>query len=98
MILWKSLRSRWRGFKSLKPTHPLDPPRYRETIFESGISRDGSWSDELLYGKREEEVEKSRVFARTFEELTDQDQQEILNLIEFKRLMKEQRNRNAEQR
>jgi DNA-binding XRE family transcriptional regulator len=58
----------------------------------------GWTADELLFGKKTSEVEKNRVFARAFEELTDQDQQEILNLIEFKRLMKEQRNRNAEPR
>jgi DNA-binding XRE family transcriptional regulator len=56
----------------------------------------GWTADELLYGKKENKVEQSHVFARSFAELTDQDQQEILNLIEFKRQMKEQRNRNTE--
>jgi transcriptional regulator with XRE-family HTH domain len=57
----------------------------------------GWTADELLFGKEEPKAEKLQIFARSFEELTDQDQQEILNLIEFKRLMKEQRRRNAEQ-
>ena len=52
--------------------------------------------DELLYGKKTEENQKVLVLARNFKELTDQDQQEIINLIEFKKMMKEQKNRNAQ--
>ena len=51
--------------------------------------------DELLYGKKEIQQDKALVFARAFSDLTDQDQQEIINLIEFKKMMKEQRNRHA---
>jgi transcriptional regulator with XRE-family HTH domain len=51
--------------------------------------------DELLYGKKGVQQDKTLVFARAFSDLTDQDQQEIINLIEFKKMMKEQRNRHA---
>jgi uncharacterized protein YfbU (UPF0304 family) len=50
----------------------------------------------LLYGKKTDENQNVLVFARNFKELTEQDQQEIINLIEFKKMMKEQRNRNAQ--
>lgn len=52
--------------------------------------------DDLLYGKKTDENQNVLVFARNFKELTEQDQQEIINLIEFKKMMKEQRNRNAQ--
>jgi transcriptional regulator with XRE-family HTH domain len=55
----------------------------------------GWTTDELLYGKQETEQNKTLVFARSFADLTEQDQQEIINLIEFKRMMKEKQNRNA---
>jgi len=55
----------------------------------------GWTADELLYGKKEVERNKALVFARSFSDLTDQDQQEIINLIEFKKMMKEQRNRHV---
>jgi transcriptional regulator with XRE-family HTH domain len=48
----------------------------------------GVSADELLYGPQEQE-NKSMVFARTFSELDKQDQQEILNLIDFKRRYRE---------
>lgn len=51
----------------------------------------GRTTDELLYGRQETEEAKALVFARTFAELSEQDQQEIMNLIEFKRMMKEKR-------
>ena len=43
-------------------------------------------TDELLNGTRTELP--TQVFARSFSELDESDQREILNLIEFKRLMK----------
>ncbi len=45
--------------------------------------------EELLTGKPV--VMPSQVFARKFNELSEDDQQEILNLMEFKRMMREQR-------
>ena len=45
--------------------------------------------DELLNGKNTKKP--SSIFARSFDELDEADQREILNLIEFKRMMKEQR-------
>lgn len=44
-------------------------------------------SDELLNGRNIEMP--IQMFARRFESLDEADQQEILNLIEFKRMMKE---------
>lgn len=47
------------------------------------------WSiDELVYGKQYSD--KINIFARTFSSLSEQDQLEIINLIEFKKRMKEQ--------
>ena len=43
--------------------------------------------DELLYGKQEND--KVNMFARAFSTLSEQDQHEIINLIEFKKRMKE---------
>lgn len=43
-------------------------------------------ADILLKGG--EEQVSSQMFARGFDQLTEEDQQEILNLIEFKRAMK----------
>src|SRR5689334_21793106 len=43
--------------------------------------------EELLYGKKE--TDKVNVFARAFSSLSEADQKEIINLIEFKRKMKE---------
>lgn len=51
--------------------------------------------EELLYGKKETAQDKTLIFARSFNELTDQDQREILNMIEFKKMMKEQRKRHV---
>lgn len=51
--------------------------------------------EELLYGREKAVPDKTLVFARAFMELTDQDQREIMNLIEFKKMMKEQRNRHV---
>jgi len=48
----------------------------------------GISADELLNGKPIEMP--SQVFARKFNELSENDQQEILNLMEFKRIMKGQ--------
>jgi transcriptional regulator with XRE-family HTH domain len=48
-------------------------------------------ADELLMGRSLELP--SLVFARKFNEMDDSDQHEILSLIEFKRMMKEQKNR-----
>lgn len=45
--------------------------------------------EELLTGKPV--VMPSQIFARKFNELSEDDQQEILNLMEFKRMMREQR-------
>lgn len=44
-------------------------------------------TDELLNGRQVEMP--TTMFARKFEELDEADQKEILNLIEFKRMMKE---------
>ena len=46
----------------------------------------GISTDELLKGRQAQLP--SQIFARKFEELDEADQNEILNLIEFKRLMK----------
>jgi len=46
----------------------------------------GISTDELLKGRQAELP--SQIFARRFEELDEVDQNEILNLIEFKRMMK----------
>ena len=51
--------------------------------------------EELVYGKGETEQAQVALFARSFKELTDQDQREIMNLIQFKKMMKEQRKDNA---
>lgn len=45
--------------------------------------------DELLSGHPV--VMPSHIFARTFNQLDEADQQEILSLMEFKRMMKERR-------
>lgn len=45
--------------------------------------------DELLNGKVENEP--TRIFARNFNELDEADQLEILNLMEFKKKMKERK-------
>jgi uncharacterized protein YfbU (UPF0304 family) len=47
----------------------------------------------LIRGKKVEIPEL--MFARGFSELSESDQQEILNLIEFKKMIKEQRLKNA---
>lgn len=44
-------------------------------------------TDELLHGR--DVSMPSKIFARKFDSLDEEDQQEILNLIEFKRMMKE---------
>ena len=46
-------------------------------------------ADELLSGR--ETKMPTQMFARRFETLDEADQQEILNLIEFKRMMRERR-------
>lgn len=51
----------------------------------------GISADELLAGRPIEMP--SQMFARKFGELDAVDQQEILNLMEFKRMMKERKNR-----
>lgn len=45
--------------------------------------------DDLMYGKKTEMPEM--LFARSFLKLDESDQQEIINLIEFKKMMKEKR-------
>lgn len=45
--------------------------------------------DELLSGQKVEMP--SQVFARKFNELDEADQQEIINLMEFKRMMRERK-------
>jgi transcriptional regulator with XRE-family HTH domain len=45
--------------------------------------------DELLYGRRVELP--SQVFARAFQDLDEADQEEIISLMEFKRMMRERR-------
>ena len=48
------------------------------------------WSmEELLEG--EKKVEKIPMFARTFNELSKEDQEEIINLIKFKKMYKDKR-------
>lgn len=46
----------------------------------------GLTADEILNGSRSTS-EKSIVFARFFCDLSDQDQKEVINMIEFKRMM-----------
>ncbi|MCH5257299.1 MAG: helix-turn-helix transcriptional regulator [Lachnospiraceae bacterium] len=46
-------------------------------------------ADELLNGRNTEMP--NAVFARSFSSLDEDDQQEILNLIEFKKMLKERR-------
>ena len=51
----------------------------------------GVSSDALLYG---EKIEAPAVaFARSFEQLDEYDQNEIMNLIRFKEIMKSQKNK-----
>ncbi len=46
------------------------------------------WSiEELVYGKQE--TDKVNMFARAFTSLSEQDQHEIINLMEFKKRIKE---------
>lgn len=47
----------------------------------------GVTTDELLYGKVNRS-ENTKIFTRKFSKLDEQDQEEILNLIEFKRKYK----------
>lgn len=48
------------------------------------------WSmEELLEGEKKEE--KIPMFARTFNELSKEDQEEIINLIKFKKMYKDKR-------
>lgn len=49
----------------------------------------GVTSDTLLYGQQV--TQPSALFARSFEELDQNDQEEIMNLIRFKQMMKAQR-------
>lgn len=46
-------------------------------------------TDELLHGKIR--YTSGQIFIRKFESLDESDQKEILNLMEFKRIMKEKR-------
>jgi len=48
----------------------------------------GVTTDELLYEKKLDE--DTKMFARTFSELSDLDKKEILNLIEFKKKIRSQ--------
>ena len=45
--------------------------------------------EELLDGEKEEK--KVPMFARAFEELSEEDQEEIINLIKFKKMYKEKK-------
>lgn len=54
--------------------------------------------DELAYGRTDAANMNTQVFAREFNELSEQDQREILNLMEFKKMMKEQRTKNAKRK
>lgn len=48
------------------------------------------WSmEELLEGEKQEE--KIPMFARTFNELSEEDQEEIINLIKFKKMYKDRK-------
>jgi transcriptional regulator with XRE-family HTH domain len=49
--------------------------------------------DELLYGKEVAVPEK--VFVRDFSDLDEADQKEIINLIEFKKMVKARKNNNG---
>lgn len=61
-----------------------------------GFSEIYGWTiEELVYGKDETEQAQVALFARSFKELTEQDQREIMNLIQFKKMIKEQRKDNA---
>jgi transcriptional regulator with XRE-family HTH domain len=51
----------------------------------------GISSDTLLYGNKTEAP--SVAFARSFEQLDEYDQNEIMNLIRFKEMMKAQKNK-----
>lgn len=78
----------------------MDLPRQAIVHIESGdrkVSTDelvkfadvyGVTADYLLYGD-EEIKEEVRAYARTFNELSKKDQDEIFNLIDFKRRYKE---------
>jgi len=48
----------------------------------------GVTTDELLYQKKLDE--DTKIFARTFSELSELDKKEILNLIEFKKKIRNQ--------
>lgn len=52
----------------------------------------GISADELLHGDNIEMP--AAIFARSFSELDEKDQDEIMSLMQFKKLMKEQRRRN----
>lgn len=47
-------------------------------------------TDELLHGNND--YTSGQIFIKNFELLDENDQKEILNLIEFKRIMKERKN------
>ena len=49
----------------------------------------GCTMEELLEGEKEEE--KISMYARTFGELSPQDQEEIINLIKFKKMYKDKK-------
>ena len=49
----------------------------------------GRSMDELVHGKITEENVK--MFARTFSELSEEDQEEIVNLIKFKKMYKDKK-------
>ena len=56
----------------------------------SKLSKIYGWTmEELLEGERREE--NIPMFARTFKELSEQDQEEIINLIKFKKMYKDKK-------
>lgn len=56
----------------------------------SKLSKIYGWTmEELLEGEKEKN--KTPMFARTFSELSKEDQEEILNLIKFKKLYKDKK-------
>ena len=57
----------------------------------SKFSKIYGWTMEELMEGEKAETEAVQMFARTFNELSDEDQNEILNLIKFKKMYKDKK-------
>ena len=66
-----------------------EPVTYEEAVErkENLLNKLNKYNEELLEGKREDD--KIPMFARTFNELSKEDQEEIVNLIKFKKMYKD---------